>query len=146
VIEGKGLTTTTLGLLEPDVSPSGLATVIAKEPPVAAREAGTAAFSSVALIYVVVRLVPFQETALPETKPLPLICSVKAAEPAGTVAGATEVTAGEAKAGVLGELGLPGGFGVVPATDPPPHPRTTPATKAVKIRRDSQPGGTRRSP
>src|SRR5580658_7537221 len=38
VMEGRGLSTTTLGLLEPDFWPSGLATAIAKEPPVAARE------------------------------------------------------------------------------------------------------------
>jgi hypothetical protein len=145
VIEGTGLSTTTLGLLEPEVCPSGLATEIAKEPPIAAREAGTTAFSSVALTYVVARLVAFQEAALPETKPLPLICRAKAAEPAGMVAGATEVIAGGADAGVPGGFGVLGGFGVVPATVPPPQPMTTPATYAVKTRRNSHPGSPRRS-
>jgi hypothetical protein len=145
VMEGRGLSTTTLGLLEPDFWPSGLATAIAKEPPVAAREAGTAAFNSVALTYVVVRLVPFQEATLPETKPLPLICRVKAAEPAAMLAGPTEVITGGADAVVLGGVGFPGEFGVVPATDPPPQPITALARYPVKIRRNSRPGSTRRT-
>jgi hypothetical protein len=70
----------------------------------------------------VVRLVPFHEATLPLTKPLPLICIVNAAVPAGTLAGDTEVMAGGAAAA--------GGFGLVlggagePASVPPPQPET----------------------
>jgi hypothetical protein len=138
VMEGTGLSTTTLGWLEPELWPSGLATAIAKEPPIAAREAGTPAFSSVALTYVVVKLVPFHEAVLPETKPLPLIWRVKAAEPAGIVAGATEV--------IAGGVGLLGGFGVVPVPDPPPQPETTLAKDALNISGNNHPGSTLRSP
>ena len=60
-------------------------------------------------------MVPFQDAALPETNPLPLICSVNAAEPADTVRGATDVTTGTAEIPVE----LPA---AVPPEDPPPQP------------------------
>lgn len=46
---GAGLSTATLLLEEAEVWPSGLATVMAKDPPAAASAAGTAALSTVAL-------------------------------------------------------------------------------------------------
>ena len=111
---------TTLPLEEPEFCPSGFATVMVKLPPPAASTAVTAAFSAVALMKVVANGVPFQDTTLPLTKPVPLICRLKAPELAGTVAGETPATAGGAAAVVEGLLGDPGL--VVPADIPPPQP------------------------
>ena len=93
---------TTLPLEEPEFCPSGFATVMVKLPPPAASTAVTAAFSAVALMKVVANGVPFQDTTLPLTKPVPLICRLKAPELAGTVAGETPATAGGAAAVVEG--------------------------------------------
>ena len=70
-----------------------------------------------------VRLVPFHNAMLCGANPLPLISSVNGPEPAGTVAGATEVIAGTpAAAGCAAELPLA------------PHPSTTPMEQAATAR------------
>jgi hypothetical protein len=120
VTAGRELSMTTWLLEEPEFCPSGFATVMVKLPPLAASTAVTAAFNVVALMKVVTNGVPFQDTTLPLTKPLPLICRLNAAELAGTVAGETPAIAGGDAAGVEGVLGDAGL--VVPAGDPPPQP------------------------
>jgi hypothetical protein len=57
-------------------------------------DAGTAAVSCVALIYVVGSGLPFQSTIAPETKDEPLTVRVKAAEPAVAALGLMEVIVG----------------------------------------------------
>ena len=56
--------------------------------------AGMAAVSWVSLTNVVVRVAPFQCTTEPNTKPVPLVVSVKPAPPATAVVGDTEVRTG----------------------------------------------------
>jgi hypothetical protein len=74
----------------------------------------------------VVRLVPLHKATLCGSNPLPLIWSVNGPEPAGTVAGATEVIAGTAAAGCAAELPLD------------PHPATTLMKQAINIRQNQK--------
>src|SRR5512134_2042029 len=79
-----------------DVPPPGvgLTTVTWVVPVLAMSLAGTAAVSWVPLTNVVVRVVPFQCTEEPVTKPVPLTVSVNAAPPTAAVVGDTEVRTG----------------------------------------------------
>jgi hypothetical protein len=71
-----------------------LTTLIFAVPGAVTRFAGTVACSWATLLKVVVNVVPFQCTTEFGKKPLPLIMSVKAALPSGSVAGLREVATG----------------------------------------------------
>ena len=71
--------------------PSGSTTPMAKLPPAAIREDATVAVNCVELTNVVGKLLPLRVTVLPETKAVPVTCSVNAAEPSATVVGEMEV-------------------------------------------------------
>ena len=69
-------------------------TVILPLPTAARSAAGSVACSSVALTYVVVRLLPFHSAVEDCTKPVPLIVTVVAAAPTSIVDGESEVIDG----------------------------------------------------
>src|SRR5437899_108784 len=73
---------------------SGLLTVIDTEPAVLMSLAGMAAVSWLALTNVVGRLLPFQFTVEPTTKPLPLTVREKAPLPAAAEDGVSALMAG----------------------------------------------------
>lgn len=66
-------------------------TPTAKFPPAAIREGATVAVNCVELTNVVGKLLPLRVTVLPESKAVPVTCSVNAAEPSATVVGEMEV-------------------------------------------------------
>jgi hypothetical protein len=77
-----------------DVVPPTVVTVTLTVPELAIPEAGTAAWSSVALTYVVDSAVPPQFTVEPEVKFVPVTVSVNAAPPAIAEAGEMLVSVG----------------------------------------------------
>jgi hypothetical protein len=79
-----------------DVPPHGVTAVIEAVPAVAMRAAGTVAVSWVEEINVVASGLPFQFTAEPETKLVPLIVSVNCAPPAVAQVGLSELIVGTA--------------------------------------------------
>lgn len=85
-----------MNVLAAEVPPPGvgLNTVTCAVPAIATSPAGIAARNWVLLTKVVGRLVPFQRTTEPLTKPLPVAVSVKAPLPARTLAGEIEVSVG----------------------------------------------------
>src|SRR6187549_1851232 len=91
----------TVNVDAPEVAPPGLATETWAVPAVAMSAAAIAAVNCVLLEKLVVRDAPFQRTAAPETKLLPLTVSVKAGPPAVALAGTSELIAGADGGGAL---------------------------------------------
>ena len=115
-----GVWTAIVRLTALDAVPPVFVTVIGAVPGRAIRLAGTAAVSWVALTKVVLKAVPFNDTAAPEKKPVPLTVNVSAALPALTVAGEMLMMTGSGSAIVKVtalEAG-PDGFARVICADP----------------------------
>jgi hypothetical protein len=96
VIEGAGLLMAKV--TAPEVPPPGVGfeTVTLVVPVLDISVAGTCAVICVALTNVVVSAVPFQLTVAPETNPVPVAVSVKAAPPTVVLVGETDVNVGTA--------------------------------------------------
>ncbi len=103
---------------------AGLVTVTCAVPAVAMSAAAIAAVTCVALMYVVVRLDPFQFTTEPLMNPFPLTVSVNAAAPAVALLGDSPIIAGTGFAPLMVNVELPDvpppGAGLVTVTCPVP--------------------------
>jgi len=113
-IAGVGLLMVKVELFELPPPGAGLTTVMGTFPPAAISLAEIWAVSTVELLKVVVRMLPFHCTVEDEMKLLPFTVSVNAAPPAVALLGEIEVIAG------MG-FGV-GGGGFEEAEEPPPHP------------------------
>jgi hypothetical protein len=96
VIDGTGLLMAKI--TAPEVPPPGvgLETVTLAVPVLEISPAGTCAVTCVVLTNVVVSAVPFQFTAAPVTKPVPVAVNVKAAPPTVVLVGDSDVSVGTA--------------------------------------------------
>ena len=122
---GSGLLT--VNVTAPEIPPPGVGvnTVTDGVPPTAISAAVICAWSCVALIYVVVRLLPFQRTTDVIAKFVPVAVSVKAAAPAAALVGEIELSVGTGFVAVM--------VNVATLDVPPPGVGLNTVTEAVPV-------------